>query len=515
MRSLYPALLASLLALSPLACKRSGSPKAPSDSTTARPSGPKMPKPLDLPAQPQAVVHVASPNTLVAKALEYSGTTMKPRQVVTQALQSSGLAFENQVFPHIGMSRPWNMAIVKGQTIVHVPVRKSALDNLAAALSRMTPEGDFGAVMIPRPEGQDGPKLAFLDRDNAMLTLADDLRGIATGPELGRAYGKQGVNITITKEQAARYGADLGVRRATVTGPGIEDLRIKLEGAPPIPAEARITDGALTGLLESDQIALGGSTKYVDYKKDVEEIIRQGKRQVASLPSIAQGNGKELMKRASGMLRTWNGRSMVGVGPANHVLLGFGADDPAKMGNSTLFFIRGVLSNIKTIKSLRSFGVKINVPSLRFTANKLEAAGHPIHTMTLDGASKYVPAEFRGLINEENRLRFAMAFPKRAGAGMVVIGPNAKTVLARWLEENKKATPGGKSLGHLASGTVAVGPKALQRLAQPEFNPASLLGLSANRKPTKIVLKRQGEDYVIRLKQRGKGGGGKPKVATP
>lgn len=518
MRSLYPALLASLLALSPLACKRNdggnGSSKAPNDSTTARPSGPKMPKPLDLPANPQAVVHVDAPKALLAEVLAYSPTSMTPRQAVAQALKNSGRSFENRVFQHIGLGRSWNLASVKGQTIVHVPVKQAAVPQVAAMLSKFAPEGDFGAVKINRPQGEVGPKLAFLDKDNAMLTLADDLRGIATGPELGRKYGKQDVNITVTKAQAARYGGQLGAERATVTG-SLDNLEIELEGGPPVPADARITEGALTGLIESKQIALGVTTKYADFKKDVDGLISQGRRQVSSLPSLAQGNAKELLNRAAGMLRTWNGRGMVGVGPANHVLLGFGANDPSKMSNSTLYFIRGVLSNIKTVKSLRSFGVKIDVPSVTFAANKMKVGNEPIHVVALEGASKYVPAELRPLLTENNRLRIAMAFPDRAGAGMFVVGRNADTVLAKWLEDTKGGTPGGKSQGHLAAGTIAVGPKALQRLGQSEFNPQSLLGLNANRPPTKLVVKRQDRDYVIKLERAGSKGGGKPRVATP
>ncbi|MCR9162968.1 MAG: hypothetical protein ACE37F_14715 [Nannocystaceae bacterium] len=517
MRSLYPALLASLLALSPLACKRNtgggGASKGPTDSTTARPSAPTMPKPLDLPATPQAVVHVDVPKDLLAEVLAYSPNAMTPRQAVAQALKNSGRSFETQVFQHIGLGRAWNMATVKGQTIVHVPVKKAAVPQLAAMLSKFAPEGDFGAVRITRPQGEAGPKLAFLDKGNAMLTLADDLRGIATGPELGRKYGKQDVNITVTKAQAARYGGQLGAERATVTG-SIANLKIELEGAPPIPADASITEGALTGLIESKQIAVGATTKYVDFKKDVDGIISRGRRQVSSLPGLAQGNAKELLNRGAGMMRTWNGRSMVGVGPANHVLLGFGANDPSKMSNATLYFIRGVQSNIKTIKSLRSFGVKIDVPSVSFAANKMKVGNEAIHVVALENASKYVPADLRALLTENNRLRIAMAFPSRAGAGMVVVGRNADTVLAKWLEDTKGGTPAGKSQGHLAAGTVAVGPKVLQRLGQSEFNPQSLLGLSANRPPTKIIVKRQGQNYVIKLERSGNAGG-RAKVSTP
>ena len=512
MRSLYPALLASLLALSPLACKQSGgNAKAPADSTTARPSGPKMPKPLKLPDSPQAVVHVDSPNALLSEVLAYSPASMSPRQAVAQALQQSGQTFESQLFQHIGLGRAWNMAIVEGQTIIHVPVQKASLDQLAAMLSKYPAEGDFGAVKIARPQGQQGPKLAFLDRKNAMLTLADDLPGIATGPELGRAYGKQAVNITVTAEQAARYGAQLGVERATITG-SIDDLKIEVEGAPALPPEVRISDGALTGLLESKQIAVGGSTKYVDHKKEVDAMISQGRRQVSSLRSIAQGNAKELLGRATATLRHWNGRSMVGVGPANHLLLGFGAEDPTKMGEATLHLVRGVQSNIKTVKSLRSFGVNIDIPTVSFAPNKAKVGSDAIHVVALENASKYVPPELRPLLSSDNRLRIAMAFPNRAGAGMFVIGKDCDAVLATWLKDTQNATPAGKSQGHLAAGTVAVGPKALQQLAQPGFEPMKLLGLSANRAPTKVIVKRQGDggaqNYIIKLeRQRGSGGG--------
>lgn len=517
MRPLYPALLASLLALSPLACKRGGDlPKAPSDTTTARPRAPSMPKPLALPAEPGALVHVAAPKDLLQEALSYSPGTMTARTAVAQALKNSGLAFESQVFVHIGMGRAWNMAIVKGQTIVHVPVIKGHETQLAALLAKLPPEGDFGAVQLKRPQGQEGPKLAFFDKQNNMLTLADDLRGIATGPELGRKYGKQGVNIAVTAEQAARYGADLGARRATITGSGTDNLRIELEGAPSLPANIPISEGALTGLLESGQIALGGSTKYVNYKKDVDGIMAQGRRQVSSLPGMAQGNAKELLGRAGGLMRTWNGRTMVGVGPANHVLLGFGANDTTKMNNASLHLVRGVQSNIKTIKSLKKFGVNIpNVPSVSFAPNKAKVAGASVHVVALENARKYVPAEFHRLLTSNNRLRISMVFPKRAGAGMIVIGPNSEVVLTQWLRDTQGATPGAKTEGHLASATVAVGAKALGQLASPELNPATLMGLSANRTPTKIVVKRQEQNYVIKLKREKPGGGTQPKNAAP
>ncbi len=521
MRPLYPALLASLLALSPLACKRSGGPgsgsaKVPADTTTARPRAPSMPKPLALPAVPDALVHVAAPKDLLDEALSYAPTAMTARVAVAQALKSSGLGFESEVFEHVGMGRAWNMAIVGGQTIVHVPVIEGHEAALMAMLSKLQPEGDFGAVRLARPQGQEGPSVAFFDKENNMLTLAGDLRGIATGPELGRKYGRQGVSISVTAEQAARYGAKLGARRITATGSGTDALRIELEGAAALPSSIPISEGALTGLLESGQVALGASTKYVDYKTDVDGIMAQGRRQVSSLPGMAQGNAKELLGRAGGLMRTWNGRSMVGVGPANHVLLGFGTGDTTKMNNASLHLVRGVQSNIKTIESLKKFGVNIpNVPSVSFSANKTTVAGTSVHVVALENAKKYVPAEFHGLVTSNNRLRVSMAFPKRTGAGMVVIGPNSEAVLTQWLQDTQGATPGAKSEGHLASATVAVGANALGRLASTDFNPAMLLGLSANRAPTKIVVKRQEQNYIINLKRDTPAGAAKANTSAP
>jgi hypothetical protein len=193
---------------------------------------------------------------------------------------------------------------------------------------------------------------------------------------------------------------------------------------------------------------------------------------------------------------------MVGVGPANHVLLGFGTDDSDKMSQATLFLVRGLLSNIKTVKSLRKFGVKLDVPTLRFAPNKAKVGSVAVHVVALENARKYVPSEFHKLVNGDNRLRIAMAFPKRAGAGMVAIGPNADVVLTRWLEDAQAGTPAAKSTGHLAAGTLAVGPKALQQLAQAEFNPAAVLGLTADRKPTKVVVKRNAGTYVVQLRRK-------------
>ncbi len=452
-----------------------------------------MPKPLALPATPTAAVHVSAPKTLLTEALSYApGSSPQPRELLRRAVQASGSPFEAKLVPFVGLSRPWNLAVVDGQTIMHVPLRPDSVDKVGALLASKKAKGDFGAVEINRGPDNDGPKLAYLDRGAKTLTLADDLRGIATGPELQRAYGKQPIFISVSRKQAARYGVQLPVQRITATGTGVEDLEVAIKGAPAIPELGELQKGALTGLLESPQIAVGGSSKYRNYKQPVESIISRAKRETSKQNFLIRGNLEDMTKRLASMLRSWNGRVMVGVGPANHLLVGLGANNVGKMSKSTQFFMRGVIDNIKTAKT---FGV--GVPAVRFNPNVLQGAGSQIHTVVLDGARKYVPAELHNVIGPDGKLRIAMAFPNRAGAGMLVVGAQAKEVMQRWLEDTKKATPGAKTVDHFASATVAVGPKAIQRVVA---SPQAAAGLQANRPPTKLVLRRDGEDYTLRIK---------------
>lgn len=518
MRLLPSVLIASALALSPLACKRDNGPgeaKRPADTTTQRPKGPKMPRPLKLPADPRAVVHVDVPKALLNNVLAYAGSEQKPKDVLQEAAAASNMGIAKTFVPHLGLGRAWNMAQVDDQTIIHVPIRKASVAKVAALLSSMKPVGEFGAVDLGRPAGEPGPTIAFFDQQNMMLTLANDLRGIATGPELGRAYGKQGINISINKAQAARYGAQLPVKRVRAQGKSLDDLLITLEGVPQTQEleilHTQIGKGALTGLLDSPQIALGGTSTYRNYKQNVDSIISQAKRTTSKQSFLIRGNFEDMTKRLSSMLRSWNGRVMAGVGPANHVTIGMGSDDPARMSKSTLFFIRGAIDNIKTAKT---FGIG-GIPNVRFQPNASKAGGEPIHVVSLDRARGFVPSDLHGLLDESGRLRIAMAFPSNRGAGMIVLGPKAPDVLTKWVGDTKNATPPGKSSDHLLAATLAIGPKKILSLVQSKDDPRALLSTNANRPPTKLVVRKEGDTYTIRLRKKAGAKGGKPRNATP
>jgi hypothetical protein len=341
-------------------------------------------------------------------------------------------------------------------------------------------------VRLQRAPEDKGPKLAYLDKERSTITLADDLRGIVTGPDLAGAYGKKGLYLTLTAAQAAKYGVELPAESVEIKGAGIHDFKLEATGVTEdVPGMEKMADGALTGMLESPNVALGFSTKYANYKGDVNKMIGDASREVSKQNFLVRGTLEEMLNRFKAMARAWNGRVMVGVGPRRHVLLGVGSDD-AKFGTKTLYFIAGALSNLKTAES---FGIG-GLPDVRFARSKDVGAGSNIHVIALEGARKHVPPQYHALLNERGDLRIAFAFPSRMGGAMAAVGPDCQGVLKKWLEDTAKATPGDKTRDHFVAATVAVGPAAVQKVLADQTG-AAAFELTANAKPTRFVVRRK------------------------
>lgn len=456
-----------------------------------------LPRPHRLPATAPIVVHLDRPAQALggmrAYVPELPGDRMLLQQLVTDA---GGGPLDSQLVSNVDLERPWDVASVEGELIVHVPVLRGRVNAVASMLADKPPVGRFGAVDLQRTSGP-GPKLAWLDADNATLTLADTEKGLATGSRLAKAYGKQPVRVDLQGAEARKYAPQLLLESLELRGAGPHDFTATATGVPPevFANLQKITNGALTGLLESSTIAVGGSSKYTDYAQDVKKILADLKRQVDRQSFIVKGNLENLRQRLGSVLRSWNGRTMVGVGPANNLLIGLGADDPKKMGGSLFHLINGINDNLGMARS-----IGIEVPRLRFKRNALRAGDQNISVLVLEKARKYLPPELAPLINDRGELRITMSFPSRMGAGMFVVGPASESTLKKWLEDTAKATPAADSTGDYLAATAAVDPAVLAPLLQPGANPAGLLSLSADREPTKVVVQRDGDEVTVRVK---------------
>jgi hypothetical protein len=477
------------------ACKTRTSSGSRAASSEAKPHVPGLPKPLRLPAEPAAAMHVAAPEQALATLAAYAGSSELEGRALLERLVSSATDVPGDLIDQLDLQRPWNAAVVEGQTIVHLPIAAGGLDVVAGLLAAKPSVGAFGAVDLERPATERGPKLAWLDRASATLTLAETTEGLATGRELAGAYGKSPLFFTIEGAQLRSYVPDAAIGRVTVTGAGLHDFEATVDGLVLDRPELELfADGALTGMLESPQVALGASTKYAQHEETVRSIIAQASRQVSRQNFLVRGTLEDMLKRASSVLRSWNGRVLAGVGPSRHLLLAFGSDDPQRAETATLHLVRGAVDNLSMA---RSFG--LSVPNVRFAKNKTSAGNSSVHVIALSKARSFLPPEIAPLIDERGDLRIAFAFPQRSGGAMMVAGPNAPDVLADWIVQTSDATPGSDSVTDLIAATLAVGPKTLAPVLADQSGRA-VLQLEAETAATHVVVRRSGEHWTMAVK---------------
>lgn len=480
-------------------CKRTGPGGASGPGGKAVAEQPKrqagMPRPYRLETEPDLAVHIQDPTAMVYVLAAHVPGMMDARGLVTNTLGRYG-ALETKLAQLVDLHRPWDAAWVSGQLVIQLPISKPSVRAVEQLLRDKRPVGRFGAVDLGRG-ALPGPKLAWLDRDTATLTLADDERGLATGREIAGAYGKQPLVFMIDAEQARKYSSDVPFTRLEVVGSGSDDVTVTAQGVPEdrLARLSTLGNGALTGLLEAEQIAAGASSRYVHYDRDVKSLLAKGKRAVDDVPFFVRGNAEDLLRRFGSVVRGWNGRTMVGTGPSRHVLLGLGTDDPKKTAGALYHLMNGVMSNLSLASS---FGV--SVPRLRWKKDKASAGGSTISVIALENAKKHVPSEYHSLLDERGDLRLAVAFPQRTGAAMVVIGPQSDVVLTGWIDQTKDATPATSSAADYVAATLALDAPTIRKLLSENTAPSMALALSAERPPTKVVVRRKADRVEIALR---------------
>lgn len=456
-----------------------------------------MPRPLPLPAKAKFAAHVAAPGQALAAIGELVGQGPDPRKVL-RTLTAQAPAFTG--FAEIAdFDRPWSAALVEGQLVIRVALRRDQIVQAKRLLAGKTPVGDFGAVEFVRPsEGTPvdppPPRLAWLDDRDATITFAGDERGLATGRELAGAYGKHGLFLTLDGAEIRKALPEFPFDRVGLEGKSVADFHVAAEGDGKVQGLDQITEGALTGVLDSPELVAGATSRYAKYESVIKSMISEATRTVDKQNFLVRGVLEDLLKHYKAVLRSWNGRVMVGVGPKGHVVAALGADNPKQGAAAATALIAAVLDNLDLA---RTFGV--SVPRIRFKRNRMVAAGVSIHVVTLENARKTIPAEFAGLLDGEGDLRIAFGGSENAGAVMLAVGPMATESLARWIETTKDATPGHKTKDHLAAASFAIDPGGVPGFAQGEPSLGALLGLSPERAPTLVTAKRKETAFDVHV----------------
>lgn len=451
----------------------------------------QLPEPLPVPDQPRAAIHLADPGALFDELARW--IPLDRNRVVAGVLREQTTAtVADTIAPHIDLHGPWDTMRVETDEILHLPMSSSGIDAVSQALAQFPQEGDFGARRLP-PRVPDGSgRLAYLDAAAGTLTIADSLRGLATGPALA-SVAKAEIWATLDGEIVRGLArGDFPFTGVEVRGTGPRDLLVTVSFDPKQAPKTQLVPGALTGLLAAPKLAIGGTARWSEHRAWVQQTIAQLKRQVDKAGFAAQMVLGKLVSQASTLLRSWNGKVFAGAGPKGHLVFGFGCDDPAKAKRAALGTLNTAISNLSLLRMFTN-----NAPQLG-----LRKVGSG-HVLTVVGVKNSLGPELAPLLDDRGRLRIAFSSDVRVGALYGVVGADAASVLDRWSATLASAPSAADAGQHLAAAKLAVDSTALapllQRPSDGNFNPGPVLDLEASQPPITLTIQQFASHYELRL----------------
>ena len=505
------ALALALTGLGSAGCKKQ-QPSQPTrvgrGDTAITPADPRLPAPHKLSAEVDAGIFIAAPADLLAAAGAYIPAPPTLAKLAEFMLGTQGPAdFATAASGLLDGQRPWVGVQVEREDVLHVPLQKGAASKLQPLLARYPKRGNFGAVVLPKPAlalkagalvsdtAASPERLAYVDATAGTLTIAGTLEGIATGRLLPSYYNKRPLWFTLAESRGKQLLGRFPYGRVAGTGLGLHSLDLSCAARPgdKLPVLRDLAPGALTGALTKG-LAAGGSTRWTGYK----EAVRDATDQMQAAVDRAGFAGKMMLdpiaNQATRLMKMWNGRVLVGVGPARHLRIALGADDPHGAHRLLLTVLKDIIDNLQLARMFVS-----NIPNATL---KKFGDDPDLYLLTVSGITNNLPAELRTLA-DDGRLRIGFYGHAHAGAMLVVIGPKADAEIKAWVSEASAGASGKEGMKDIASATLAAGPEALAPLMQTgpiEKLLSAVLSLSADRAPTQVVLRQEAQSYEITVR---------------
>jgi hypothetical protein len=336
---------------------------------------PRLPAAHPLAKQPEAAGFIADPTAMLQAAEAYMPAPPPLAKVGEFVLGTQGPAdWALATSGLLAGDRAWAGVHVAGEDVLYLPLTKAGVAKAQSLLAKYPKRGDFGAVELPAaalqlrsnpdrgPAPTPGPKrLAWVDAKSGTLTLATTPQGLATGRELPRAYGAQPVWFTANEARGKHLFGEFPYSRMELTGAGLHELDITAtaRAGQPLPTMKELAPGALSGALGKD-IALGASGRWTGYKEAVREVSSDLQREVDRAGFAGKMMLDPLANQVTRLLKMWNGRVLAGVGPARHVRLALGAEDPHGAHRALLTLSRDVIDNLQLARMFIG-----NIPTYR------------------------------------------------------------------------------------------------------------------------------------------------------
>jgi hypothetical protein len=438
----------------------------------------QLPDPLPLPAEPSAASWIATPGQAITMLRPYSPIPIEPVAVIEQALaEIAEPSLAAELARAVDLRSPFANVVLEDQEVIRLSIKPDALGSLGGRLAELPRVGEFGAVKLAQPSPAPGTVqraqtrewLAWIDEaDGNVLVLANSLEGLVTARGLAKAYGQQPIFFT-ADPSALPIPVDLPLSR--VTGRG--DLRAlvieaqTIAGQDPV-AQLPISTGTLGGLLDGPNLVAGATGRYAEHQELVRDITTRINASVRELPFLVRGVGEDLAAKINTLLRTWDGRVLVALGPAKHLRLAYGAGDVGKSQIATMRLLQQVVDSVSLARNF------VSLPKMTLRRRVAQGDGADIELFVIHDAGSLGVPELRPLIDGEGRLNVAMAWSARAGGGMIIVGPAAAKQLEVWLDETAKSAPHAATIEQLFAGSFASDPAQLQGLLQAGAGPVDV-----------------------------------------
>ncbi|MGB1013672.1 MAG: hypothetical protein ACPG4T_06025, partial [Nannocystaceae bacterium] len=448
------------LASGSIGCKRDArtSPTSPSSAQriAGKHSSVLLPEPLPIPATPEVGLHLAAPGDFFTGLAAW--VPIDPSRVPAGLLREQmPAAMADAIAPHVSTEAAWDAMRLPGvegasEELLHLPLMAGGVKEVAQALSSLETQGNFGARVVPAAEDSAGgpTRLVFLDEAAQTLTIATTERGLATGQVLAGVQ-RPAVWARVDGAFIRQWAQEFPFAELRVEGAGLHDV-VVTAGFDPAkgPLDMPLVPGALTGLLDAPGLAVGATARWSEHRVWVKQTLAQLRRQVDKAGFAAQMVLGKLVSQTSTLLRSWNGKVFVGVGPKGHVVFGFGTDDPAKTKRAALGALDTAIGNLSMLRMFAS-----NVP--RIGLKKLGDG----HLVTVVGVKNSLGPELAALLDDRGRLRIAFTGDASSGALFGAIGADAPDVLGRWVGSQKQAMPAKQASEHLVAAQMAVDARTL------------------------------------------------------
>ncbi|MGB1701459.1 MAG: hypothetical protein ACPHRO_15995, partial [Nannocystaceae bacterium] len=316
--------------------------------------------------------------------------------------------FARAIVASIDWTRPISaVELDQPETILSLPLRNEPTPDLDAALDALSRKGPFGARALATPdEAPAAPRLVW--RSGDVLAMATSQRGLVTASTLRERYNSAPIRII-----AGKLPGLAGVKELRATG-DLETLevRLQMEAMGDYLTRREAQGGAMTSLVHHEGVAIGGSFAWTGADAWIRSTAAEITNAIASQPFLIRGLVDKLGRRTNSLLRTWDGRCFVGISSRQGVMVGLGSRDPKKSGVAMLRLFGGVAEDLSLLGNFLD-----TVPSIYLKKNVGDAAGEPIHRLTVGKIRSKVPAELRSLLDDRGRLQLHFAFSRHTGAG--------------------------------------------------------------------------------------------------